>query len=198
MFISYRYLKYALYHFKRKVYLPTLCMNRWETWLIRRLDLRSLSEKKKENLFTAIYVGALFIILATVYFANLPNSLWDQIVYFFSSLTLSPIPNTGIPLPAPSVPSAHIGLFAAVFQLTIGIGVLEILILFLRVYFNSPVARKAETVENIVFWLGTSFLVVSYLVNITLQSEWFAFWAGVVMLFGFSLVVRAMVLLAKR
>ena len=162
------------------------------------LDLRSLSEKRKENLFTAIYVGALFIILAVVYFSNLPYSLWDQIVDFFSSLTLSPIPNTGIPLPAPENPTAHVGLYTAAFQFAIGIGILEILILLLRVYFHSPVARKAETVENIVFWLGTSFLIISYLVNITLQSEWFAFWAGILMLFGFSLIVRAFILLAKR
>jgi hypothetical protein len=161
-------------------------------------NLRTLSEKKKENLFTAIYVGAVFIILAAVYFSSLPNSLWDQLVTFFMSLTLSPIPNTGIPLPAPSVPADHFGLYFAAFEFTMAVGILEVIILLLRVYFQSPVARKAETVENIVFWLGASFLIISYLVNISLPSEWFVFWVGIIMLFGLSLVIRAIVLLAKR
>ncbi len=162
------------------------------------LKLQALPEKKKENLFTAIYVGAVFIILAGVYFSHLPNSLWDEIVDFFTSLTLSPIPNTNIPLPAPSNPASHANLYLAVFEFALAIGILEIIILFLRIYFNSPVARKAETVENIVFWLGTGYLTISYLVNMTIPAEWFVFWAGVIIMFGLSLVARAFVLLAKR
>jgi len=66
------------------------------------------------------------------------------------------------------------------------------------VYFRSPVARKAETVENIVFWMGASYLVIAYLVNMTIPAEWFVFWAGIIMLFGLSLVARSFILLAKR
>jgi tellurite resistance protein TehA-like permease len=157
-----------------------------------------LSEKRKENLFTAIYIGAVFIIIAAVYVSHLPNSLWDELVDFFTSLTLSPIPGTSIPLPAPSVATAHTDLFFAVFQFAIALGALEIVILFLRIYFHSPIKRKAETIENIVFWLGTSYLAIAYLVNINQQSEWFVFWAGVIMTFGLALVVRAFILLAKR
>ncbi len=62
---------------------------------------------------------------------------------------------------------------------------------------RSSVARKAETVENIVFWLGTSYLITTYLVNMTLSSEWFVFWAGIILLFGLSLIARAFVLLAN-
>ncbi len=162
------------------------------------LHLKTLPENKKENLFTAIYVGALLIILAGVYFSHLPNSLWDQTINFFTSLTLSPIPNTGILLPAPGVPADHVDLYFAVFEFAIALGILEIIILLLRVYLNSPVSRKAETVENIVFWLGTSYLTVTYLVNMTLPSEWFVYWAGIIMLFGLALVARAFILLARR
>ena len=165
------------------------------TYLLRP---EGLSEKRKENLFTAIYVGTIFIIIAVVYVSHLPNSLWDELVDFFISLTLSPIPGTNIPLPAPSIATAHTDLFFAVFQFAIALGVLEIIILFLRIYFRSSVERKAETVENIVFWLGTSYLSITYLVNIDQQSEWFVFWAGVIMMFGLALVVRAFILLAKR
>ena len=63
---------------------------------------------------------------------------------------------------------------------------------------HSPLPRKAETIENIVFWLGTSYLVITYLVNMTIMSEWFVFWAGIILIGGLSLVARAFVLLAGR
>ena len=61
---------------------------------------------------------------------------------------------------------------------------------------HSPVARKAETVENIVFWLGASFLTITYLVRMTIMTEWFVFWAGIILIGGLSLLARAFVLLA--
>jgi hypothetical protein len=166
--------------------------------LVSIFDPTATSEKKKENLFTAIYVGAIFIAIAAIYFSHLPHSLWDDVVNFFTQLTLSPIPGTSIPLPAPGNPSAHTELYFAAFEFTLVVGVLEIVILLLRVYFRSPVARKAETVENIVFWMGASYLVIAYLVNMTIPAEWFVFWAGIIMLFGLSLVARSFILLAKR
>jgi hypothetical protein len=162
------------------------------------IDRHALTEKKKESLFTAIYIGSLFIILATVYFVNLPNSLWDSIINFFGTLTLSDIPGTSIPLPAPVNPAAHIVLYNAAFQFAIGIGIVEIVILALRIFLYSPVSRKAETVENIVFWLVASYLIATYLVNMTIASEWFVFWAGIILIFGLSLVARAFVILANR
>ena len=92
-----------------------------------------LTEKKKENLLTAIYIGSIFIILAVIYIAHLPSSLWDQILNFFMSLTLAPVPGTGIALPAPSNPAAHIELYTAAFQFAIAIGIIEIVVLVLRV-----------------------------------------------------------------
>jgi signal transduction histidine kinase len=89
-------------------------------------------------------------------------------------------------------------LYNAAFQFCLGLGLLEIAVLVLRMWLNSPFPRKAETIENIVFWLGTSYLVVTYLVNITIISEWFVFWAGIILIAGLSLVARAFVLVAKR
>ena len=63
---------------------------------------------------------------------------------------------------------------------------------------HSPLPRKAETIENIVFWLGTSYLAITYLVNMTIMSEWFVFWAGIILIAGLSLVARSFVLLAGR
>jgi tellurite resistance protein TehA-like permease len=158
----------------------------------------ALTDKKNESLFTAIYIGALFIILALVYYIHLSDDLWGGLVNFFSSLTLAPVPSTGISLPAPSNPTAHLNLYVAAFQFTLAVGVVEIVILLLRVKLGSPVTRKAETIENIVFWLGTSYLITTYLVNMNIPSAWFVFWAGVILIFGLALIARAFVLLAKR
>ena len=152
------------------------------------INLQTLTEKKKESLITAIWVGSVFIILALVYYVNLSVNLWDGVVNFFTSLTLAPLPSTGISLPAPLNPADYVNLYTAAFQLCLGIGILEIVILALRVGMHSPISRKAETVENIVFWLGTSFLTVAYLERITLATEWFVFlgWNNLRLWVGFA------------
>jgi len=155
------------------------------------------TEKKKENIITAIYLGSILIILAIIYTAQLPNSLWNEIFNFFTSLTLSPV-GGGIALPAPADLTAHRQLYNAGFQFAIGIGIVEIVILALRIFLNSPAARKAETVENIVFWLGSGYLIVTYLVNITIAAEWFVFWAGIIVVFGLGFVTRAVILMVSR
>jgi hypothetical protein len=157
-----------------------------------------LSDKRKENLLSGIYIGSVFIILAVIYIASLPVSLWDEIVNFFSSLTLAPVPGTGIALPAPSNPASHMELYTAAFIFTVAVGVIEIVVLVLRVLMNSPMPRKAETIENIVFWLGTSYLITTYLVNMTIAGEWFVFWAGIILIFGLALLARSFVLIAQR
>jgi hypothetical protein len=161
-------------------------------------SLGSLEDKRKESLLNAIYIGSVFIILAVVYYIHISDNLWSDLVNFFTSLTLSVVPSTGVSLPAPADPAAHLNLYIAAFQFALAVGVLEIIILLLRVGFHSPVPRKAETIENIVFWLGTSYLTITYLVNMTIPSEWFVFWAGIILIFGLALISRAFVLLAKR
>jgi hypothetical protein len=168
--------------------------------LMNILNLHTLPDKKKESLFTAIYLGAVFIIIALIYYIHLSDNLWDGLINFFTSLTLAPVPATGISLPAPANPAAliNMNLYDAAFQFSLAIGILEIIILALRVGLHSPISRKAETIENIVFWLGASYLISTYLVNMTIQTEWFVFWAGIILIFGLALVARAFVLLAKR
>ena len=161
-------------------------------------SLDSLTEKRKESLLTAIYIGSVFIILAIVYYINVSKDLWGNLINFFTSLTLSVVPSTGLSLPAPTNPAGYVDLYNAAFQFAIAVGILEIVILMLRVGFHSPVPRIAETIENIVFWLGTSYLIITYLVNMTIPSEWFVFWAGVILIFGLALISRAFVLLATR
>ena len=163
--------------------------------LVKPLNFQALPENKKENFITATYVGAVFILLAIIYFTN---SLIANLANFFSTLTLAEIPGAGFGLPAPAVPSAHLALYLAAFQFTLGVGIIEIMMLAIRIFLHSPVDKKAETVGNLVFWLGTSFLVVTYLVNITIMTEWFVFWTGVIVIGGLSLITRAFVLIATK
>jgi hypothetical protein len=162
------------------------------------LNLQALTDKKKEALITAVFIGFIFILLAVIYFINLPNNIWNSFVNFIGSFVLTQVPGTSISLPAPAYPAAYTVLYIAVFQFFLGIGILEIGILALRIVLHSPLPRKAETIENIVFGLGTSYLVITYLVNMTIMSEWFVFWAGIILIAGLSLVARAFVLLAGR
>jgi hypothetical protein len=164
----------------------------------RKWNVQALPDSKKENLITAIYVGFIFILLAVLYFINVHTKLWANFVSFLGAFILATVPGTSISLPAPANPAAYTVLYNAVFQFCLGIGVLEIAILALRIWLNSPLTRKAETIENIVLWLGASYLTATYLVNITIISEWFVFWAGIILIFGLSLVARAFVLIASR
>ncbi len=171
-------------------------LSRGEESLFSAPKDHGFTEKRKESLFTAIWVGAVCITLAVIYAVHLPVSLWDQFINFFTTLTLSPA--AGLPLPAPSNPAAHIELYMAAFQFAIAVGVIEVVILALRILLHSPTKRKSETVENLVFWLGTSYLIITYLVNMTIPAEWFIFWAGVILVFGLALIARAFVLIAAK
>jgi hypothetical protein len=159
-----------------------------------------LADNKKENLMTALYIGSIFIVLAVIYIIHLPSSLIDRLVDFFMSMTLASVPTTGIVLPAPSNPAApgNIELYTAGFEFALAIGLIEVGILILRVLLHSPAKRKAETIENIVFWLGSSYLIITYLVNMTITAEWFVFWAGIIMIFGVALLARGLILLFQK
>ncbi|MGA2385661.1 MAG: hypothetical protein ABSG33_03920 [Candidatus Bathyarchaeia archaeon] len=165
---------------------------------LKKLNMQALPEKKKEDFITGTYIGLFFILLAAIYYVNVNTSLWNSFVTFINNFVLATVPGTSIGLPAPHNPAAFVSLYTAVFQFCLGLGLMEIVILTLRVWLNSPITRKAETIENLVFWLGTSYLVLTYLVNISIISEWFVFWAGVIVIGGLSLVARSFVLMATR
>jgi hypothetical protein len=101
-------------------------------------------------------------------------------------------------LPAPENPAAHAVLYTAVFQFHIGLGILQIILLAIRLTMLSPIGKTAETMGNLVKWFGGAYLVTTYLNNTTTISRWFMFWAGILIILGLSLIVRALVLLAKR
>ncbi len=151
-----------------------------------------------EAIISAIAVGAVFILIGMVFVLASPNNLWDKIVAFFSNLTTRDFPNTTITLPAPANPGAHGVLYTALFQFSFGIAILQVIILALRLAVHSRLGRIAETIGNLIFWAGATYLISVYLNSSTTLTMWFSFWAALLITIGLSIVVRVLVQMAGR
>lgn len=162
------------------------------------VNAQTRTHKIGESLISAISVGVVFILIGVVFVLAQPNSLWDSIVTFFNSFTSRSVPGTGISLPAPANPAAHAVLYTAAFQFCIGLGILQVILMALRLMMYSPIRKTAETFGHLVYWFGAAYLITTYLNNTTTINRWFMFWAGILIVLGLSLIARAVVLLAKR
>jgi hypothetical protein len=152
-----------------------------------------------DAIISAISVGAVFILFGLVFVLALPNNLWDKTIAFFTNLTGRNVPGiNGLVLPAPANPGMHAVFYTAVFQFSLGIAFLQVLTLALRLSFGSPIRRIAETVGNLIFWFGASALDITYLNSSTMIRDWFTYWALIIVVLGFSIVARGVVLLARR
>jgi hypothetical protein len=149
-----------------------------------------------DGLLSAVAVGAVFILLGIV-FVTTPNLINDA-NKFFSDFTTLQIPSTSIQLPAPAHPANHAELYGAVAQFTLGISILQIFMLALRLVLRSPTRRTAETVGNLVFWFGATYLIMTLLNDATTVDTWFMFWAAILVVLGASMIARALVLFARR
>lgn len=92
--------------------------------------------------------------------------------------------------------------YTAAWQFSLVWGVFQIIILGLRFAEGSPLSKKAETAGNMVFWLGTAYLIdvsltSALLTGPTALENWFVFWAAIIVLIGVSLIVRAVILAAR-
>jgi len=153
------------------------------------------SPKYNEGLFSAISAGVFFILVGAIFVVT--HNLFGKILAFFGDFDIVRVPNTKIFLPAPASPRAHSVVYSAVAQFSFVWGLFQIVILALRFFARSPLSKKAETVSNVVFWLGTSFLTRTFLNETTTATTWFVFWAGVIMLIGVSLIIRAVILAVR-
>ena len=149
-----------------------------------------------EGLITAIAVGGTFILLGLVVILT-PN-FGVKFGNFISDFTFIYYPfGTGtISFPTPQNPAIHQSLFTAAMYFAIGIAILQVLILPLRLAFKSRLSRIAETVGNLVFWVGAAFVANIYLLAGTIEG-WFQFWAYLIILAGISLIVRGVVQFSK-
>ena len=151
-----------------------------------------------ESIISAISVGAVFILIGMVFVLAQPNSFWDSLMAFISNITWRSVSGLIISLPTPTNPAAHAVLYTAAFQFCIGLGILQILLLLIRLMIQSSISKTAETFGSLVYWFGASYMVTTYLNNTTTVNEWFMFWAGILIVLGFSLIARAFVLFIKR
>lgn len=98
---------------------------------------------------------------------------------FFSDLTTVTFPFGS--------PGSTVSLFApahpAVMNFLLGVGVLQIVILALRLAVHSRIRRIAQSVGDLIFWLGAAVLTNVFLIAGT-QSGWFQFWASLIVLIG--------------
>lgn len=152
-----------------------------------------MNENKKstsimgESIITVISVGFVLVLLGTLFIIT-PN-LFGGIIDLFGDFELIDVPNSDLTLPGPASPGDFTVVYVAAAQLSFAIGIFQIVILALRFVFASPWRKKAETVGNLVFWLGAGFLIQTFLLATNVQ--WFVFWSTIMMLFGVSLIARA-------
>ncbi len=157
-------------------------------------------EHRRDGFFSALAFGGFLVIVGVVFVMN--HNLWQQITAFFNNLTTktAPIPSnstSNLALPAPTDPASNSALYKSVIQFDIGMGILQVLILVLRLQMHSRIGRVAGTMGNLVFWFGAALLVNRFLLAGTLSS-WFEYWAAIIVLVGASIVARALVYFAKK
>lgn len=155
--------------------------------------------KYRESLIGAISAG-FFLIMIGALFIITPR-LFDRILDFFNDFDLVRVfPNSAIYWPAPRSPLTHSVVYTAVERFAFAFGVFQIVVLALRFAARSPINKKAETVGNLVFWLGLGYLIRTLLLGRTIWpsqlTTWFVFWSAVLMLVGVTLIIRAIILAA--
>jgi hypothetical protein len=146
-----------------------------------------------EGLITALAVGGFFIILGLT--VVLTPGLANQTQAFLNDLSTVSYPvgsASNVHFPAPANPASHMGLYSAVMDFFLAIGILQIVILVLRLFFHSSTRRIGQTVGSAVFWLGAAVLANVFLFAGTLTG-WFSFWTALIVLIGVSLIAQGIV-----
>jgi hypothetical protein len=152
-----------------------------------------------EGLIAALSIGGFLIILGILF--GLTPVISQNTNKFFSDLTTVTFPfgspGSTVSLLAPAHPADHQGFYSALMTFFIGIGGLQIVILALRLVVHSRIRRIAQSVGDLIFWLGVAVMANVFLLAGT-QSGWFQFWSSLIVLIGVSLIARFFVLLSKR
>jgi len=132
-----------------------------------------------------------FLILVGIIFINIPNII-DEIRNFFTDFDIVEVfPNVFLPAPRTN----HPVLYTAVAESSFAFGLLQIVLLTLRVIVKDTLGRKAETLSSIVFWLGIGF---GFTMLAAEQIGWFAFVAWFIIFVGLSITIRSVTVLLFR
>ncbi len=158
----------------------------------------AVSRYLHEGLITALAIGGFLIILGSV-FALTPG-IYQASTSFFSDITVTTYPLGGtstLTLPAPAHPAEHMAFYSALINFFLGVGILEIIILALRLVLHSGIRRIGQTVGDLIFWLGAAFVANIFLLAGTFNG-WFQFWSALIVLVGLSLIARFLIYFAGR
>jgi len=158
--------------------------------------------KYRESLIGAVSAGFFLILLGALFVLTPP--LFGATIDFLEDFGSVTVPHTTISLFAPMNLRDHGMVYTAVEQFCFAFGVFHIVILALRFAARSSTSKKADTVGNLIFWIGTGYLVRTLLLERMLsqlnlhevQTSWFVFWAALITLVGVTLIVRAVILAA--
>jgi hypothetical protein len=149
--------------------------------------------RHRESILSAISVGFFFVLIGVIFIIT-PN-LIDKVVNFFQDITFVNVARlpSNFYLPRPATIGAHVTVYSAVEQFDLAWGVFLVGMLVIRFATGSPTRKKAENLGDIVSAFGGAYLIQTWLIG---ESKWFEFWALILMLFGISLIVRAVFLAA--
>jgi hypothetical protein len=127
-----------------------------------------------------------FIMLFALFFIIVPD-YGKEVENFIGSFKLKEVASN-VFLPAPE--GSHQVVYQTATNFSIVFGLFQFFILALRLYFRSSVSKMAETISNIVLWLGAA-----YMLNILRLGEiiWFPFIGGLVVVVGLSIVARSLI-----
>jgi hypothetical protein len=131
--------------------------------------------------FTLLLIGTVFVITP---------DLFGSVIDFFKDFGIVEVPNTDISFLGLEHESMHMTFYQAVGQISIALAVFQVFMLVLRFAIPSTWEKRSETAGNIVSWAGTAFLVQALLID---NTQWFAYWAAVIIVMGVSMIVRAIV-----
>ena len=154
---------------------------------------KDTTHKYQEGLFTAISAGFFFLLIGIIFVVT-PN-LFDGIINFIDNFGLVNVPNTNIIVPAPEIQRAHLTVYEAAGQFSIALAIFQIVVLALRFVIPSSWEKRSETVGNFIYWTGSAYLIQLFLIDTT---QWFTFWSTIIIVIGFSLIVRAAVMAISR
>jgi hypothetical protein len=133
-----------------------------------------------------ISFGAFLIIIAVIYLRT-PNLVHEVEAFVRDFRLVQIFQNFWWFVPSTS----HPVLYAAVEQFCYAFGLVHIVILGLKFARGSSTHGKAQTLSDIVFWLGAG-----YILSVLAQGglSWLSFIASLIILIGISIIARALVL----
>ncbi|MCW3981968.1 MAG: hypothetical protein NWE81_02475 [Candidatus Bathyarchaeota archaeon] len=149
-----------------------------------------MSPSKREGLIGLLSFG-FFILLFALFFVVVPDYHIEVSEFLEDSLNPKPIPEEpGISLPYPT--DSHPIVYRTAMQFCLIYGVFQLFVIALRFNFKSSLSKVAETASNIVLWLGAAYM---FSLLGSGSVEWFPFLGGIIVVGGFSIIVRSLTVL---